>query len=829
MDLLKSMVPNLGQLNLYTAAIGFASLAFLFWVRRGLKPLLRRLGIGERPADILAKVGPVVAIAVTTAAVWGFGLHERGVAIVGTVPRGLPKLTLPPFEAGLWAKLVVPALLISIVGYVESISVALTLAAKRRQRVDADQELIALGMSNVGSAVSGGFPVTGGFARSVVNFEAGAETPAAGAFTAVGIALATLYLTPLLFFLPNATLAATIIVAVLSLVNLRALKSAWHYSRADGAAMAATILLTLYEGVEAGLLAGVGLAIFLHLYQTSKPHVAVVGQLPGTMNFRNVLRHTVVTDPEILSLRVDASLYFPNARFIEDYINRAVAGQPGDPPRRPRMPGGEHDRRLGAGKPRGDQPPAQGRRHHAPPVRGEGPGHGPPQAVPLPGGAGRQRPSDPVRRRFEHQSRPRAEHAGRAEAGRYARVIACPPGGLTRKDEAMTTATMEEKKKLSTVPLTWKEVYYTNCPLVSASNVDQELGWTKEEYKKLGVNYLYLRARAENDWYPHYIHNLDNLIRFGGLFPPVHVQADIRRTRLLGVTHAPREGGAMMVRSRDDIYRMVDLKGRKIGLSKSLNTTKTDWWRIQEEQGIELMLRLNGMTRKDVQIVEFPYPDDWYDNPEMMGPEMENPSELWLKRDHKHDLAFRPLETALAEGEIDAMYMQTGPLQQLSEATGKFKSIEDLSRHPDWTLQVANIPAAITCTDVMAEKHPELVVAFMKGMIKVGRWANEHKHAAAAILDKQTFYLDVEHTYRGIEHIDMVPNLSAQNLVSVEIGKDFMLSHGYIKNDFDVKKWAAPEFLEQAARELLEAQWKKTTTAKLPETTELLSSGQRIG
>ena len=172
------------------------------------------------------------------------------------------------------------------------------------------------------------------------------------------------------------------------------------------------------------------------------------------------------------------------------------------------------------------------------------------------------------------------------------------------------------------------------------------------------------------------------------------------------------------------------------------------------------MLRLNGMTRKDVQIVEFPYPDDWYDNPEMMGPPMENPSELWLKRDHKHDLAFRPLETALEKGVIDAMYMQTGPLQQLSEATGKFKAIEDLSRYPDWTLQVANIPAAITCTDVMAEKHPELVVTFMKGMIKVGRWANEHKHAAAAILDKQTFYLDVEHTYRGIEHIDMVPNLS---------------------------------------------------------------------
>lgn len=183
----------------------------------------------------------------------------------------------------------------------------------------------------------------------------------------------------------------------------------------------------------------------------------------------------------------------------------------------------------------------------------------------------------------------------------------------------------------------------------------------------------------------------------------------------------------------------------------------------------------------------------------------------------------------MEKGAIDAMYMQTGPLQQLSEATGKFKSIEDLSRYPDWTLQVANIPAAITCTDVMAEQHPELAVAFMKGMILVGRWANEHKRAAAAILDKQTFYLDVDHTYRGIEHIDMAPNLSPQNLVSVEIGKDFMLSHGYIKNDFNVHEWAAPEFLEKAARELLEEEWKKRTTAKLLETAAPLAGEPRLG
>jgi SulP family sulfate permease len=327
-DLLKSMAPNLGQINFYTALIGIGSLAFLFWVSRGLKPLLIRLGRGERMAGILVKIGPVMAIAATTAAAWGFGLADRGVSIVGMVPKGLPKIALPPFEAGLWMGLLVPALLISIVGYVESISVALTLAAKRRQRVDPDQELIALGAANIGAGLSGGFPVTGGLSRSIVNFNAGAETPAAGAFTAVGIALAALFLTPLLFFLPKATLAAIIIVAVLSLVDLKALKRTWHYSRTDGAAMAATILVTLFEGVEAGLIAGVGLSVFLHLYKTSKPHVAVVGQIPGTMNFRNVARHAVVTSPEILSLRVDASLYFPNARFIEDLVNETVADNP---------------------------------------------------------------------------------------------------------------------------------------------------------------------------------------------------------------------------------------------------------------------------------------------------------------------------------------------------------------------------------------------------------------------------------------------------------------------------------------------------------------------
>ena len=295
----------------------------------------------------------------------------------------------------------------------------------------------------------------------------------------------------------------------------------------------------------------------------------------------------------------------------------------------------------------------------------------------------------------------------------------------------MATATEQVKRVATTVPLNWKEVWFTNCPMVSANNVDQELGWCREEYKKIGVEYAYFRHAPENNWYPHYIHNLDNLIRFGGLYPPIHVHADLRRTVLLGATWV-YEGGCMVVRARDEIFRMKDLKGKKIGISKSLNTIKNDWWRIQEHMGILNMLKLNDMTIDDVELVDFPYPDDWYDKPEMLVPPMNNPSELWMRRDHKHDLAFRPLETALLAGKVDAIYTQSKVFQHLQEATGQLKMIEDLSRYPDWTVQVANTPAVITCTAEMADEHPELVLAYMKAMIKVGRWANENKRAAAS-------------------------------------------------------------------------------------------------
>jgi SulP family sulfate permease len=319
-EIVESLWANIGATNPITLAIGAAAIAFLFWVRKGLKPLLIRAGLRPRLADILAKAGPVAAVAVTTLAVWGLGLHDRGVAIVGSVPQGLPPFTVPSFDLDIWFALAGSAALISVIGFVESVSVAQTLAAKKRQRIVPDQELVGLGASNIASAFSGGYPVTGGFARSVVNFDAGAETPAAGAFTAVGILLAALLLTPLIHFLPTATLAATIIVAVLSLVDLSILKKTWSYSKADFAAVLTTILLTLGIGVEAGVSAGVVLSIFLFLYKTSRPHIAEVGLVPGTQHFRNVLRHKVVTHPEVLTIRIDESLYFANARFLEDYV-----------------------------------------------------------------------------------------------------------------------------------------------------------------------------------------------------------------------------------------------------------------------------------------------------------------------------------------------------------------------------------------------------------------------------------------------------------------------------------------------------------------------------
>jgi sulfate permease, SulP family len=324
-ELLLSLGRNASGFNGITLATGAAATAFLFWARGGLKPLLCRLGLTDNTAGIVAKAGPVVVILVTTLASYLGNFAESGVALVGEVPQGLPVFTVPSFDLQLWSELAVSALLISIIGFVESVSVGKTLAAKRRQRIDPNQELVALGAANVAAAVSSGFPVTGGFSRSIVNFDAGAETPAASMLAAVGIGLAAMLLTPVLFFLPKATLAATIIVAVTSLLDIQVIKRAWQYSMSDFIAVVTTIGATLLLGVELGVLAGIAASIGLHLYKTTRPHIAVVGAVAGTEHFRNVQRHDVITQANIVSLRVDESLYFANASYLEDYVYGLIA------------------------------------------------------------------------------------------------------------------------------------------------------------------------------------------------------------------------------------------------------------------------------------------------------------------------------------------------------------------------------------------------------------------------------------------------------------------------------------------------------------------------
>jgi SulP family sulfate permease len=343
-DNLYQMIPQLWQqlpsFHGPTTLMGLGALGLLLLMRLQIKPFLKRVGVSHSTADLISKAAPVsvLLLSIGLSALWH--LSEQGVRVVGAVPQGLPPLTLPGQSsnnsASRWAEqwslaqvLFMPALLISLVGFVESVSVGQSLAAKRRERIDPDAELRALGLSNLGAGLTGGFPVTGGFSRSVVNFDAGARTPAAGILTAFGLAFAALFLTPWLFHLPQATLAATIIVAVLTLVDFSVFARTWRYAKADFIALFLTFSLTLVVGVEAGLIAGVAASIVLLLYRTSRPHIAVVGQVPGTEHYRNVLRHKVIVQSAILGLRVDESLYFANARFLEDTIAAQVAMRPG--------------------------------------------------------------------------------------------------------------------------------------------------------------------------------------------------------------------------------------------------------------------------------------------------------------------------------------------------------------------------------------------------------------------------------------------------------------------------------------------------------------------
>ena len=321
LELTTDLASNLGNTNTTSLAIGLACVGFLLWSRNALSGLLVRIGLSPDTGALLSKMAPMLAVVATTFAAWAFKLDIK---VVGAVPAGLPLPTVPSIDFGLAQELIAPAILISLVGFVESVSVGHTLAAKRREKINPTRELMGLGLANMASGVGGGFPVTGGFSRSVVNFDAGARTPMAGVITAALIAVTAMLFTPLFTFLPKAVLGATVIVAVLSLVDLKSMVHLFRYSKADFMALALTVVAVLGVGVEAGIMVGIACSILCLVAKVSKPHIAEVGRIEGTEHYRNVQRHNVICGDQTVAIRFDERLHFLNAHRLEDAIGELV-------------------------------------------------------------------------------------------------------------------------------------------------------------------------------------------------------------------------------------------------------------------------------------------------------------------------------------------------------------------------------------------------------------------------------------------------------------------------------------------------------------------------
>jgi SulP family sulfate permease len=327
---LAALAQALPQAQPVALALGGSSLLLLWLARRTLGAGLARLGLSPALADLGARLAPLLLVVLAAAVAAQWQLAQRaGLAVVGVVPQGLPQLQLQALTLEGVQALLLPALLISLVGFVGSVSVAQAFALRRQQRVLPDRELLGLGAANLASAASGAFPVAGGFSRTVVNFAAGAQSPLAGVFSALWIGVVIFALTGWFEHVPLPVLAATIIVAVASLVDVQALRDAWRYDRADALALLATAGGVLALGVEAGIAIGVSLSLAVLVWRSSRPHMAVLGRVPGTEHYRSVERHQVETVPGLLAVRVDESLFFANATVFEDRLQALLAQDPG--------------------------------------------------------------------------------------------------------------------------------------------------------------------------------------------------------------------------------------------------------------------------------------------------------------------------------------------------------------------------------------------------------------------------------------------------------------------------------------------------------------------
>lgn len=313
-----------------TALVGGLGLLALWLLRRFGAAWFQKLGLKTRTAQLMARAAPIVVVVAGMAWAAFWPQASQGVALTGAVSLG-DGLQFPwPWQAPLavWQAMLAPAALLALVAYVESLAVAEALGAKRGEKISARKELYGLAAANAATSVSGGMPVTGGFARSIVNFDAGARTRVAGVWTAVFLALAMLLLGDVLQYLPRSILAATIIIAVLSLVDSTPYKLAFKHSRTEFLLMLLVTALTVFAGVQQALLVGVVLAIGLLLQRTARPHWTEVGRLAGSDVFRNVQRFAVQTQAHVLSIRVDESLVFTNSRWISEAIFHELAERP---------------------------------------------------------------------------------------------------------------------------------------------------------------------------------------------------------------------------------------------------------------------------------------------------------------------------------------------------------------------------------------------------------------------------------------------------------------------------------------------------------------------
>jgi SulP family sulfate permease len=301
---------NLGNMHGVTVGIGLLGIVIIKYGKK-IHPSI--------PASL-------VAVVVGILLVWGFDLANHGVKIVGQVPSGLPGFSLPSFDLQGWKVLLPIALTISLVGFAESYAVAKTIQSKHKNyKLEANQELIALGMANFGAAFFKGFPVTGGFSRTAVNNQAGAKTGLASLFSAFLIVLTLLFFTGLFYYLPSAILAAVVLVAVSGLIDLKEPLVLWKKDKADFGMLIATFVITLTLGIETGIISGMVLSLVMVIYRASMPHMAQLGRVPGTHVFRNIRRFRNLEEkPDVLMVRIDGPIYFANVKYIKDTLDKWV-------------------------------------------------------------------------------------------------------------------------------------------------------------------------------------------------------------------------------------------------------------------------------------------------------------------------------------------------------------------------------------------------------------------------------------------------------------------------------------------------------------------------